>query len=181
LLRRIHKNLLIIEAQWVVAYPELQPRKSKQGRVKESKPGADVLQQISEAVTRAREFLELKSKASPKAAITAVRQAIDNVRRQKRRKGKNAKELAIDLGALWGEALCQALNWEWCMLREKGEGTVCAVCSPDRSHAIDPISLIYRLVTSRNSDYDNTALLVFNMIKAGDMPVSVPRGYVWLS
>jgi hypothetical protein len=165
----------------VVAYPELQPRQSNQGRVKESQPGADVLLEISQAAARAREFLQLRTKASPKAAVAAINDAIEKIRRQKPAKPINRKELAIDLGALWGEALCATENWEWRVLRVKGDGTINAVCSPSRSHAIDPISFIHRMVSSRSSEVDTTALLVFNMIKAGDLPVSVSNAYVWLS
>jgi hypothetical protein len=77
------------------------------------------------------------------------------------------KERAFNLAIAWGDSLVEEMGWEWVMLTaESGEKTV-AVASPNRSHAVPVLGYLSKLVSS--STVDNTSLLLFNMIRAGDM------------
>ncbi len=58
--------------------------------------------------------------------------------------------------------------------RRTGE-TGFAVCSPNRSHAVFPLKVVYDLVTHPAAE--NNSLLLFNMIATGKVPVSTEGAY----
>ena len=109
----------------------------------------------------------------------AIYRAIDEMRTRSLLPAQERKQLAIDLGALWGDALCKANKWEWCCVSQAPEPQVFAVTSSNRSHAIDPIRLVFNLLSSRQ--VANNSLLLFNMIVFGPLPETSARAYCWLS
>ena len=83
-------------------------------------------------------------------------------------------DLAFWLAVAWGETLKHNLNWEWVMLEQaenSGAKSIGVACS-DRSHAVAVLQFLERLAT--DGDADQTSLLLFNMIMAGDMPAAAP-------
>jgi hypothetical protein len=181
LLKRIHQDLRIVENQWNLTFPELQPRKSSRELVIESPLEPKVVSEVSKAVTRAREFLGFKRERSANVIMTAIFKAIEDHKKEKGRRSKATEALAIDLGALWGQTLCQAAQWQWCSLKKGEDVAICAVCSPNRARAINPVGFVHSLLASRRRADENTSLLLFNMIVAGRLPETTPGSYAWLS
>ncbi len=87
---------------------------------------------------------------------------------------------AIGFGCLWAQTLCDQLNWEWVSVSD-GEHTSQAVVSPKRRFMVLPIEYMHKLVGSDESD--QTSMLVYNMIKAGEesLPPSDEGSYTPLS
>lgn len=72
-----------------------------------------------------------------------------------------------------------AAGWEWCSVSPEPEREIHAVCSPNRSHAVDSLRVAFGILESKRAD--NNSLLLFNMIVAGDVPVSAEWAYSWLN
>ncbi len=74
------------------------------------------------------------------------------------------------VGAAYGHAIAKAAGWEWRFYVREGKRYL-AVASPDGAHVCLPFAYLHRQVTPRT---ETTALLLFNMICAGNMPDSRP-------
>ncbi len=179
LLAQVHKNLRIVDNQWIVDFPKTKPRKRAQSPITDTAPAPEIAAQLEEAASRAREFLNLGRVRDPSKTAKAIDQAINEIRSRSRLPADKRKQLAIDLGALWGNALCQAKQWEWCCIRPTAEEQIFAIVSSNRSHAIDPIRLVFNLLSSRQ--VASNSLLLFNMIVSGRQPETSDRAYCWLS
>ena len=78
------------------------------------------------------------------------------------------------LACLWGIQICRRLSWEWVELTVDGEDTY-GIVSPLREYAIFPFVYMRQLIAEE--DRDNTARLVYNMLKAGTFTPSDPHSY----
>jgi hypothetical protein len=78
------------------------------------------------------------------------------------------------LASLWGIQFCRKLNWEWVELTVHGE-TYDGIVSPSREYAIFPFDYMKQVVTDEKRE--NTALLIYNMLKAGSFTSQEPRSY----
>ncbi len=179
LLKQIHENLSIVENQWIVEFPKTKPQKRTQSVIAATPLAPEVQTEVLEAVGRARELLDLGRIRNPRKAAEAVYRALDEMRARKRVPAKEKKQLAIDIGALWGDALCKTKKWEWCCVRPTADQEIYAICSMNRSHAVDPIGLVHRILSSRR--VPNNSLLLFNMIVSGPLPKASDQVYFWLS
>ena len=97
---------------------------------------------------------------------TVVVDAIDVFVRRARRENRvvSAAE-AHALAMLWGDAVCRAAKWKWRTLAFDGEQLV-AIASADEAYACAPVSFLARQIVRDES----TIVLVFNMIRAGNLP-----------
>ena len=179
LLKHVHENLRIVADQWIADIPEIHRRESSAFRVTDRGLSDGVKQEIDESAARARDSLKLTRHSSPSRTVEAVHEAIEMLRRRRRVSKNEKSQFAIDHGALWGEALCAATGWEWRCVQLTVEDEVVAVCSGTRSHAVDPIRVIYRVLTTAKAD--NNALLLFNMIVSGELPQAAEAGFCWVS
>ena len=178
LFKGVHANLRIVEDQWIAAFPEAGPRRAPKGMAQEQPLGDDLLAELDEALASGRAALGLKAKAKPESAAEAVHNAIDVARGGTKLSDERRTELAVELGAVWGDAVRRALKWEWARMPVSKKETIVSVTSPTRAHAVDPIRLVYDLVGDKKRA--NNALLLFNMLVEGGLPES-PGECVWLS
>jgi len=169
-LRGVAQHAVIVPGQWAREFPETQPAPGAAAPGFRPLP-PEVVAEVREAAARARKRLGLKDDRKPKAVVKAIYGELDAVRDRKRMPKDEKRQTAIDLGALWGEALCAAAGWEWACVTEDGTESY-VVASPTRSHVVDPLVLAHRILTARRED--NTALLAFNMIVAGNVPEAAP-------
>ncbi len=179
LLKRIHRNLCIVDGQWVTDFPATEHRKQSQQKIKEAALSPNVIAEIHDASARGRDLLKLGRTARPPKTADAIYRFIEEVRGWTRVSANEKKQLAIDLGALWGDALCTARKWNWCCLSPTSNQQIYAVCSPNRSHAVDPIALVHTILTSKK--VVNNSLLLFNMISSGKLPEAPENAFCWLS
>lgn len=73
-------------------------------------------------------------------------------------------EIAAALGSLWGESVCDAMGWEWRVIKIDDYESI-AVVSTSRSCLVFPVEYISELL--KDPDRDHTSLLLYNMIKKG--------------
>lgn len=87
-------------------------------------------------------------------------------------------QAAVVLGMLWGDEVRRAFGWDWVFLEDDRGRETWGVVSPDRSYACYPHLFIGGKLMNPNSD--NTILLLFNMMGAGNLPASSPGRYTML-
>ena len=85
---------------------------------------------------------------------------------------KNIKMMA---GALWGQVLVTALEWEWRFMEAAGGGKAYCVVSPNRAHMIYPFDFVEICIQKANVDI--TIELSFNMLVGGEIPDGEPDNW----
>src|SRR5687768_8144387 len=85
---------------------------------------------------------------------------------------QKALEASIPYGALWGEEARQAVSWDWVWLTETEDDQYQyhAIVSPGREYYIAPLFLLSHYVMRAKED--DTSVLLFNMLVAGETPTS---------
>jgi hypothetical protein len=168
-------NLRILPGQWTTDLPKVQPKNSVLSKITSTKISRATKIELEEAADRAKKSLGLTRVRNPQRIAAAVYQAVNELRERKGVKKEEKVQAAIDLGALWGQALCAAAGWEWRFTAPSSGESTHAVCSPNRSHVVDPLEVVFGLLSSRRAE--NNLLLLFNMIAAGDLPLSAKNSY----
>lgn len=168
-------GLRIVPGEWTTEPPRIQRKTGdQQSEITATPLPEDVRIELDESAARARDALQLGRVRKPVKIAQAIHEAIDDIRKRKAKK-KEKEQFAIDCGALFGQALCEAVGWEWRRLEhENGDGAF-AVCSPNGSHAVLPLQCVYDLVMHPRTE--NNALLLFNMIASGNTPMSTENAY----
>jgi hypothetical protein len=124
--------------------------------------------EVLAAVVRAKARLSLPGDASPAKVQQAIYEFVDTWLTSKAaRKGQDATDVALELGCAWGQSVCDALGWQWRAITREGS-TAYAVVSPDLACFVPPMIYLERQLTQRGRETDNTTLLLFNMLKAGE-------------
>lgn len=85
--------------------------------------------------------------------------------------------IALCIGLVWGHQVTRALDWQWTVLEQDGQRSY-AVVSPDRAYATHPAVFIAQCLQGVR---ENTAVLLFNLLRAGNLPSSEPNAYLGLS
>ena len=87
---------------------------------------------------------------------------------------------SVGFGALWGDQVCKAARWEWVMLTPGPEDEeLFAIVSPTRSHFISALYLFLPYATYAQDE--DTSILLFNMLVAGEPAGGTPGAYTELS
>lgn len=178
LIKRIHRNLRLIEDQWIVEFPETETRRKRSSQLVGVELPSDVQSDVQAAISSAETTLKLKPKAKPEQMTKAIHDFIEQARAGRTR-SMDRDQLSIELGALWGAALCKAARWRWLSVGQKGKAGITAVVNDNGSFAVNPFALIYGIMSTKKNV--NNALLLFNMICSGRMPESADNSYTWLS
>ena len=71
------------------------------------------------------------------------------------------------LAIVWGDTLIKTMGWHWLLVQDEDGNEVFGVASPNRSHVVPVTAYFSRLVSDPKAD--NTTLLLYNMIHAGDL------------
>ena len=106
---------------------------------------------------------------SPEAVIEAIGEALPSLRALDR---QPAFEASIALGALWGEQICRMLRWEWVWLTEVEDEqyTHYAVVPPGRELFISALFVLSHYAIKAKPE--DTSVLLFNMLVAGNVPTA---------
>jgi hypothetical protein len=108
----------------------------------------------------------------------AIYEAVDRViASPKRLASRRVEDLAIDLGCLWGQTVCDAKGWTWCALNMESGKKSYVVGDPKRSHVVAPMDFLLRMLRKRGENAENTTLLLYNMIMAGELEKGVSKSY----
>lgn len=130
---------------------------------------ADMQQEVADSARLALDNLQLPPSAPPEAVVRAIMTYADQTRPLEHDK---LEEAAVTLGCLWAEQVRAALGWEWVELEEQGEFWGYGVASPERSLVVLPMSYLQEVLAT--AERDNTIMLLFNMLAAGNVPPSRP-------
>lgn len=117
------------------------------------------------------------AKESPDAVVKKISAYVDDFR-ETNLDPSDAVDAALELGCLWGFAICRQMKWQWAFVTIEGEG-IYSIVSPAREYVIFPMLFMQKLLADTNSD--QTSLLIYNVIKAGRLPASQERSYLVLS
>jgi hypothetical protein len=133
---------------------------------------------IDLSIKRGLEYLKLDAKSSPQQIHGAMLEAIDPIALGRKKVSKRVEtDLAVNLGCLWGQTVCDALGWEWCFVTlESGAGTY-VIVPPNRSHMVAPMDFIQTQLQKRLPE-ENTSMLVFNMLKGRSFPRAKAKTYL---
>lgn len=164
--------------QWVIDKPALilKPRTD----VVDLCLSDELLAEIRDGTQRAYGHLRLApGQITGESLITAINDFVDlqiNTGVKKNR----AIDLAIDLGTLWGQVLCDEAGWEWRSLVIGNKPAVYCVAKPDRSHCISPTHFLLRMLQLKGPDAENTTLLTYNLLKDSTQLDAPPGAYRWI-
>lgn len=165
-------------------------KKSKRSDAKEKadKPkmsdrplNAEEQRDIDLSIKRGYKHLKLDSKTSPKKTQAALLDAIDTFLLGKKKAGKNAVlDLAVNLGCLWGQTVCDELGWKWCCLMLGDDQETYVIVTPNRSHMVSPMNFMHTQLQKRPPE-ENTSMLLFNMLKGKKFGASKAKSYMHIS
>jgi hypothetical protein len=82
---------------------------------------------------------------------------------------------ALDFGCLWAQQVLRVASWTWAELQKSDGSASYGIVSPDRAIVIFPVSYIRELLADEGQD--NTILLLFNMLRSGNVPGCEPGAY----
>jgi Domain of unknown function (DUF3806) len=120
-------------------------------------------QELAALTADGRNVLGVEHAAGPQALAKAV----DLWLRKLKRERKSATEEGLTAIAIaYGDALARATGWQWNLYQWQGRKYF-ALVSPEATHVHVPFSFVSRQLSLEN---DVTALLLFNMLAAGQWP-----------
>jgi hypothetical protein len=93
--------------------------------------------------------------------------------------GEELIDRALELGCLWAHQIVSVAGWIWAELHSADKTVQYAIVSSDRSVAILP-GLKFRLLLEDAERPDNSVLL-FDMVRAGNLPEANPGAYLLIS
>ena len=85
-------------------------------------------------------------------------------------------ELAMRLGALYGDEISRLAGWEWEMLAYPNGLEALAVVSPDRALCVLPLHVVGRVMA--DTGVENILEGLFTSIVEGELPLADPGRYV---
>ena len=133
---------------------------------------------ITLSIKRGYQHLKLDPKSPPLKTQQAIRHALDAIVLGKKKPSRTAiTDLAVNLGCLWGQTVCDELGWQWCCVMLGAGQETYAIVTPNRSHMVSPMDFVFTQLQKRPPE-DNTSMLLFNMLKAGSFGSAKPRSYV---
>lgn len=158
------------------------PRRAKLGPARRA-TGSDrplnaaEMKDITLSIARGHKHLKLTPGALALKVQQAIRDLIDPIALGRKKVGsKTVTDLAVNVGCLWGQTVCDVAGWEWCFARI-GKADAYAITTPNRSHVVAPMNFVHAQLKKR-PPLDNTSLLLFNMIRAGKLPAAKPRTFL---
>lgn len=113
--------------------------------------------------------------ADPKTIAIRVQEEILRTRMSKPPlKQDRSIDLAMMFGAAWANAVQRSTRWEFVNLAREGREML-ALVSPDRAHACPVLQVLLRQL--QHPETEETSVLLFNMICAGELNPSSPGSY----
>lgn len=177
LLVQVQQNVRLLEDQWVTDPPEDRPKEDFVSPFKDTPLDDETKAEMQQATSRGLALLGLKPQEKPHAVQEALQQQVDTLRaRSPKLKPVELDSLSVDLGVLWGQALCDSVGWEWRQLENDTDKGLTAVCSPNRAYRVNPFTFLHRIL--KDTTNSNTSLLFFNMVCAGDLPGASAGSFV---
>lgn len=128
---------------------------------------AEVFAELAAALPFGAALTNVAPTAEPVELATAVDNAVVFFRKQP---GSLTDDQIKGLGVLWGKAVSQATGWTWAQLIE-GDSKLTCLVAQDHAHVCAPLAFIReQLEATGASPPACTALVLFNIIREGNLP-----------
>ena len=118
-----------------------------------------------------------EEETDPKTIVTAICGYVDTVR--KTGEVPTDQDLLLGIGALWGKQLVAVLDWTWVHLSWESGFKTYGVVPEDRAVVCIPLDVLPDHLQKKTPE--NTTLLLFNMIVAGNQGPAAPGSYTIFS
>jgi hypothetical protein len=171
------EKIRIVPFQWETRRPKIRLRQTDAGTESFVISEADFSEILAYA-KQAKNELGINEVALGAHCVERIHDYIEWLRSGANKTKRDVARLAPELGCLWGTALLETGEWEWRMARFAGEEFL-AVFNNAETHAVAPIVLINNLLKSKKSN--NNILLLYNMIREGNLPDTIGGQVVWLT
>ncbi|MCC2668631.1 MAG: hypothetical protein K0Q72_1102 [Armatimonadetes bacterium] len=175
LLSRVCSNLTLDANLWCTDEPLTAATSVTQ--VVECPLPPDVQEEVGQLLRTGRDWLGLTAQSSALESATAVDEMLEKLPRGKK-VADATPERTLQLAVVWAEALCRECRWEWVQVGATGDEEY-VIVSPDRSLMIEPMAYVQGVRSSKRTE--NTALLLFNMITAANVPRAPAQSYTPIS
>ena len=90
---------------------------------------------------------------------------------------KMVLDLAVNLGCLWGQTVCDGLDWQWCCLMLGDGRETYVVVTPNRSHIVAPMDFVLEQLQKRLPE-ENTSMLLYDMLKGKAFGKAKAKAYL---
>lgn len=127
--------------------------------------------EIEKTVKRAIKIFHIKNTADGKSIVQQIYEIVSEILETHSfpKECNDIEDVAVELGTLYGYALCLEYGWKWMFLGKNEEDACIHVVSNDRQYSHMPLIFIHRILSGNNINIDgtnnNTILLLFNMIE----------------
>lgn len=131
----------------------------------------EIFQEIRRAAGAAVNIFQITDLDDGKKIAAQVRKIVDEILETGNypEQYEDIVDVAVGLGAVFGNALCIGYGWKWKELGENAENAVHSVVSPKGYFSNAPMIYLYRILTGNNigldGKNDNTVLLLYNMLE----------------
>jgi hypothetical protein len=184
LFRAVNESLRLSTKDWILDAPRVEMRSGLKPGAVERGLRKNERSEINASIAQGLLRLGMstpKSAAAAKRVVSRLSTEIDALRKLPKRKStKPDTDAAIELGCVFGHALCVAMGWTWQAIRYPRTATKYAVLSLDRAYAISAMQFVHAKLLESDPLADNTTMLLFNMIVAGRLPPSRPKRFLQL-
>lgn len=132
----------------------------------------DVKQEVKEAYEKGIQAFRIKNVSDPKNMAYEIHDIIDKILETGEIPDSytNMGDVAIDLGVMFGQCLCNGLGWIWKEVGETRESVTYAVVSPNKNDCVPPIYVVNRILKKEHIGLDgenhNVIALYYNMFSS---------------
>ena len=135
-----------------------------------SEPSESYKKAITDSISSAMKQFNIKETVDGKSLALSINNIVDNilVTGCYPEYYECIDDIAVELGCLYGHALCLGYGWKWMMIGNSSDNLFLHAVSDDENWAIPCMSYVNRILNGKNYGLDgandNTILLLYNMI-----------------
>jgi hypothetical protein len=137
------------------------------------------LEEVTGCVQYARQLLGVAETAGGEDLQTGIHDAITSFRGSPDAfPGVSHQDLALSLGCLFGQAICDECGWTWALVTLDDGDEVYGVVPPDRAQVVFPMAYVHDLLDEPSGHETN--LVLYHTIKARSLPDAQAGEYLVL-
>lgn len=121
-------------------------------------------------------MLRLSGGESPAEVVKAIQEFVDELAAGTA-ENPLGEDVAVALGALWGNAISDAYGWQWIVPR-RGNWSSLGMADTERRYLALPFNLFTKLIFEDPKGGMPGPLVRFNAIGAGQLPEAAPGTYI---
>ena len=131
---------------------------------------SELKNEILNMAKQAAEIFQISDSSDSKRVVEQIKDIVDGILKTGEfpKRYSELADVAVNLGCLFGEALCKGYGWRW---MDYGDENNCfhGVVSPQGFFSHAPMEYMYKVLSGNNlgldGKNDNTILLLYNMLE----------------